>query len=191
MNPEKIDLQWFTEILSQYEIDQLLTAIDSEGNKISNFDSIESFEHYLLDRITIHEKPYGILNKDVSICKFFSDKNENLLEDIKKINEEQGYGNIKIPNTSITLINYSFCSKCRTIFSFNDIINYYKNPVQDPIFRNRANQYREDTRVYCNNCNTFFIPSLIIADGKPRNEVQMLCRAQTINEVEKYFVLDA
>ena len=177
-----------TEVLSQDEIDQLLTAINPDGEPVSKFDNIELFEKYLTDRKTIQEKPYGIFDKDISVCRFFNDKNENLLEDIKRKNEEQGYGNIKIPKTNITLINYSFCSKCKTVFSFKDIIDYYKNPVLDPNYKSRAHQYREDTRVYCKNCNTFFLPSLIIADGKPRDEVQMLCRVQTIEEIEKYLL---
>jgi len=175
------------EVLSQDEIDQLLTAI-SPGDSVSAFDNIETFEEYLTNRKFDREKPYGIFDKDISVCKFFnSGNNESLLEDIRKKNEENGYGNIKIPNTDITLINYSFCQNCKTIFSFKDLSDYYKNPRPDPGFKDRAHQYREDTRVYCKNCGTYFLPSLIISDGTPKNEVQFLCRVQTIEAVEKYF----
>jgi len=174
------------EVLSQDEIDQLLTAINA-GDSIKNaFENIEEFEGYLTKRKFSQEKPYGIFDKDISICRFTIDKNENLLEDIKKKNEEQGYGNIKIPNTNITLINYSFCQNCQAVFSFKDIVDYYKNPKPDQRYKSRSIQYREDTRVCCNNCCTYFIPSLIISDGTPKNEVQFLCRAQTIDAVEKY-----
>jgi hypothetical protein len=61
------------------------------------------------------------------------------------------------------------------------------NPKPDTRYKNRAWQSREDTRFYCNVCNTYFLPSLIITDGTPRNEVQFLCRTQTIDAVEKYF----
>jgi hypothetical protein len=61
------------------------------------------------------------------------------------------------------------------------------NPKVDQRYKNRARQYREDTRVYCGNCGTWFLPSLIISDGTPKNEVQFLCRVQTIDAVEKYF----
>jgi hypothetical protein len=188
-----------SEVLTQDEIDELLTAINADDganpfeyvfSSGNSFENIGAFEEYLTKRKTMPEKPYGIFDADISICKFFdSGKNENILEDIKRKNEEQGYGNIHIPNTNITLINYSFCSKCKTIFSFRELIDYYMNPKPDQRYKSRAHQCREDTRVWCNNCGTFFLPSLIISDGTPRNEVQFLCRVQTINAVEKYFSL--
>jgi hypothetical protein len=184
----------------QDEIDQLLHAItagddysssfalDIDLAPINSFKNIGDFEDYLTKRKYTPEKPYGIFDKDISICRFFnSDRNENLLEDIKRKNEEQGYGNIKIPNTNIMLINYSFCPNCKSIFSFKEITEYYMNPKVDNRYKSRAHQYREDTRVYCNNCSTYFLPSLIISDGTPKNEIQFLCRVQTIDAVEKYF----
>jgi hypothetical protein len=175
------------EVLTQDEIDQLLTAINAGSSK-NSFENIEAFEEYLTKRDLTPEKPYGIFDKDISICRFFSsDKNENLLEDIKIKNEKQGQGNITIPNTKITLINYSYCQNCKTVFSFKDITDYYTNPKPDQRYRSRAHQYREDTRVCCNNCDTYFIPSLIISDGTPKTEVQFLCRVQTIDAIEKYF----
>jgi hypothetical protein len=175
-----------TEVLTGFELGgELLSGL---GTSIPALANIEDFEEYLTKRQFIPDKPYGIFDKDISICRFFnSNNNENLLEDIKRKNEKQGYGNIKIPNTNITLINYSFCPNCKTIFSFKEIIDYYRNPRFDQRYLNHANQYREDTRVYCNNCGKYFLPSLIISDGTPKNEVQFLCRAQTIDAVEKYF----
>jgi hypothetical protein len=182
---------------SQEEIDEMLRPINASeedfraigaSEEINAFGNIEAFEEYLTKRQFTPEKPYGMFDKDISICRFFnSDKNENILEDIKRKNEEQGYGNIKIPNTNITLINYSFCQECKTIFSFKEIIAYYVNPKPDQKYKNRAQQYREDTRICCNSCGTYFIPSLIISDGTPKNEVQFLCRVQTIDAVEEYF----
>jgi hypothetical protein len=165
----------------------LLAAINA-GEPERKFDSIETFEKILFDRRQEPEKPYGIFENDISICRFFdSGDNENVLQDIKQKNEEQGLGNIKIPNTNITLINYSICQKCKAIFSFKDVVEYYKNPKVDDRFASRSNQYREDTRVYCHHCSTYFLPSLVIADNTPKNEVQFLCRAQTVDAVEKYF----
>jgi hypothetical protein len=179
------------EVLSQYEIDQLLTAVsagDLDAEAEPRFKNIEAFEQYLTKRKYAPEEPYGIFDEDISICRFFdSGKNENLLQDIKRKNEEQGYGNIKIPNTNITLINYSFCPNCKTVFSLTELTDYYTNPRPDPRYKSRARQYREDTRVYCQNCGGYFLPSLVIADGTPKNEVQFLCRVQTIDAVEKYF----
>lgn len=184
------------EVLSQEEIDRLLTPINQEVSEdfaerifVSVYENIETFEKYLIDRKFTPEEPYGFFDKDISICRYFgSGESENILEDIKRRNEEQGYGNIKIPNTNITLINYSFCGKCKTIFSFKDIIDYYINPKPDQRFRNRPHQYREDTRVYCKHCGSYFLPSLIISDETPKNEVQFLCRTQTVDAVEKYLL---
>jgi hypothetical protein len=178
-----------SEILSQEEIDQLLTAIDSNGKQITGFSSIESFEKFYIEKEFHPEKPYGLFDRDVSICRYFkSGNNDNILADIMRKNEEQGMGNIKIPNTDITLINYSYCPKCKSIFSFNDIMNYYKKPKPDAWFKNTAHQLRKDTRVYCGNCDTYFLPSLIISDGTPKKEVQFLCRVQTVEAVEEYML---
>jgi hypothetical protein len=176
------------EVLSQDEIDQLLTPVLIAKNA---FESIEAFEKYLLNRKYEPEKPYGIFDQDIVMCKFFDAKdNEKILSEIKQRNEEQGFGNIKIPNTKIMLINYSFCPKCKTIYSFSEVMDYYMNPKLDTRYKNRAWQARTDTRFYCKICNTYFLPSLIISDGTPRNEVQFLCRTQTIDAIEKYFFKD-
>jgi hypothetical protein len=171
-------------VLSQEEINTLLTAIN-----IRTFENIETFEKYLLERQYKPEKPYGVFDKNVAVCRFFDHTkgSENILEEIRQKNEAQGFGNIKIPNTNITLLNYSFCPKCKTIYSFHEVMDYYMNPKPDTLFKNRANQYREDTRVCCRECNAYFLPSLVLSDGTPRNEVQFLCRAQTIDAIEKYF----
>ncbi|MDR2869155.1 MAG: hypothetical protein LBV04_01770 [Deferribacteraceae bacterium] len=178
-------------ILTQDEIDQLLTAVvdGSEGAFAEQEDSfdIDAFEDFLTKR-TAPERPYGIFDEDISILRFFEGGDENILADIRERNIASGYGNITIPNTAIELINYSFCPKCRTIFSFQEIADYYKNPVKSELFTSRAVQHREDTRVCCHNCGTFFLPSLIVADGAPRNEVQFLCRTQTIHAIEKFFL---
>jgi hypothetical protein len=154
------------------------------------FENIETFEKYLLERQYKPEKPYGVFDKDIAVCRFFNHakESENILEEIRQKNESQGYGNISIPNTSITLLNYSFCPKCKTIYSFREVMDYYMNPKPDAIFKSRARQYREDTRVCCRVCDTYFLPSLVLSDGTPRNEVQFLCRPQTIDAIEKYFL---
>jgi len=176
-----------TEVLTQDEIDQLLTAI-RPGDDVPAY-TIKEFEDMLVKRNREPEKLYGFYSKDIIVCRYFDNgNNESILNDIKLKNEEEGLGNFKIPDTDIMLLNYSFCHNCKTIFSFKEVTEYYMNPKPDPNFKNRAMQYREDTRVCCKNCNTYFLPSLVIADGTPINEVQFLCRAQTINAVEKYFL---
>lgn len=153
----------------------------------NGFDDIEEFEKYLLERHQ-PEKPYGIFDKDITMCRFFDSKNgDKILEDIKLKNEAENMGNIRIPNTNIQLINYSVCPKCGHIFSFKDISDYYLNPRPDPLFKNKMHQYREDTRIFCNECETYFLPALIISDGTPKSEVQFLCRIQTMNAIEAYY----
>lgn len=156
-----------------------------KDNKDS-FKNIEEFETFLVKRWQL-EEPYGTI-KDVTMCRFFDSPNsENILEDIKLINETLGMGNFPIPETNIKLINYSVCPRCGRIFSFKDLTDYYANPKIDHGFANRAQQFRNDTRVFCNGCNTYFLPALVIADGTPRNEVQFLCRVQTVNAVEAFY----
>jgi hypothetical protein len=153
----------------------------------SGFDNVGEFEKYLLDRRQ-PEKAYGIFDKDITMCRFFESKNgDTVLEDIRQKNEAENMGNIRIPNTNIQLINYSICPKCGHVFSFKDISDYYLNPRPDPAFKNKTQQYREDTRVFCNECETYFLPALVIVDGTPKNEVQSLCRIQTMNAIESFY----
>jgi len=146
------------------------------------------FEALLLTRQT-PEEPYGIFDKDVTVCRFSGSKNnENILADIERKNAEQGMGNVVIPNTNIRLINYSVCPKCGKVFSFKDLSTYYGAPKSDGRFKSRGEQARGDARVFCSDCETWFLPALVIADKTPKNEVQFLCRNQTMSAVEKFFL---
>jgi hypothetical protein len=179
------------EVLSQDEIDQLLTALDPGSEawnpKPAKPFGIEEFEAYLTNKQQAPEDPYGIFEEDISVCRLFSSEgDEKLLADIEQKNREQGMGNVKIPNTNITLINYSVCPKCGAIFSFQDLAVYYANPVPDPAFKNQIQQFRKDTRVCCHECGDYFLPALVISDGTPRNETQFLCRIQTMNAIEEF-----
>ena len=151
------------------------------------FLGVEEFEKYLLERRKPENK-YGMFDKDITMLRFFDSKNgDKVLADIKSKNEAEKMGNIKIPKTNIELINYSICPKCSHVFSFKEISEYYLNPKPDPLFKNQAQQYREDTRVYCKECDTYFLPALVIIDGTPKNEVQFLCRIQTMEAIEDYY----
>jgi len=175
-----------TQILSQVEIDMLLTAINGDRTY-----SIEDFESYLIKRKFEPEGIYGhqTFAQSIPVCRFFTSRDgESILADIERKNAEQNMGNIAIPNTNIRLINYSVCPKCKTVFSFKDLMDYYKNPRPDPEFRNKAHQIREDTRACCSECGEYFLPALVIADGTPKNEVQFLCRVQTVHSIECFFL---
>jgi hypothetical protein len=157
-------------------------------NRFENgFESLNDFEDYLLMRKP-NDGNYGIFDNDVTMCRLDSIKNgEEILADIEQKNEEEKMGNIVIPNTKIKLINFSLCPTCSKIFSFKDLSNYYANPKVDIKYKNLKEQYRQDTRVYCNDCSTYFLPVLIISDGTPKSEIQFLCRIQTMQAIENYY----
>jgi hypothetical protein len=199
------------EVLTPGEIDRLLSAInqgdtETEDFFIPSFDdirphdfvvnrntfkNIEDFETFLTKRKFEPDKIYGnhSSNKEITMCRFFASKeNEKILADIEQKNKEQNMGNIIIPNTNIKLINYSICPKCNTVFSFKDLMDYYKNPIPDSEYKNRGTQIREDTRICCYECSEYFLPALVISDGTPKNEVQFLCKMQTVHEIESFFL---
>jgi ribosomal protein L32 len=175
-----------TEVLSQEEIDQLLNAMNS--GEPEPF-TLVKFEKSLAERKFEPEEPYGhYFDPNISMCRFRSWRHaENVLADIEKKNKEEGMGNITIPHTRIKLINFSVCPKCKTIFSYKDLMNYYKNPKPDSQYTNKTVQLREDTRVCCANCGEYFLPAIVISDGTPKNETQFLCRIQTINALEEFY----
>ena len=167
-------------------IDFLIDCIDA-----GEFSVIENFEVFLAERKFEPDSLYlhPSFDEEITMCRFFESKgNEKILADIEQKNTEQNMGNILIPNTKIKLINYSICPKCKTIFSFKDLMDYYKNPISDPIFKSKGQQRREDTRVCCYACNEYYLPALVISDGTPKNEVQFLCRMQTVEAIEKFFI---
>ena len=167
-------------------LDEMLVSADTSTRQIT----AAGFEALLLARQT-PEKPYGICSKDITMCRFQGSKNsEEILADIERKNAEQGMGNVAIPNTNIRLINYSVCPKCGKVFSFRDLAEYYGAPKSDDRFRSRGEQARGDARVFCFDCETWFLPALVIADKTPKNEVQFLCRNQTMNAVEKYLLAE-
>ncbi|MCL2232156.1 MAG: hypothetical protein FWB99_03665 [Treponema sp.] len=166
-------------------MDDLQPELTEEERRKSRKAKLEQF---LTGRLEQREKPYGIFEADVTMCRFFGTSGaEELLADIEGKNREQGEGNYQIPGTSITLINFSVCPKCGAVFSFQDLKAYYGSPRPDPAFKNGREQYRNDTRVFCYPCETYFLPALVISDGTPVNEVQFLCRMQTVEAIEKYY----
>ena len=176
--------------MAQKKILDIVAEIEEyNGRRFENgFYNIEEFEKYLLERRE-PEKKYGIFEADITMCRFFESKDgDKVLEEIRLKNEAENMGNIGIPNTNIQLINYSICPQCGHVFSFKDISDYYLNPKPNPsLFKNRKQQYREDTRICCHECETYFLPSIVIVDGTPKNEVQFLCRIQTMEAIEVYY----
>jgi hypothetical protein len=177
------------EVLTKNEIN-IDYFVDFEADAFlipEDFENIEEFTVFLTERRQ-PEKIYGIFSQEITMCRFFESKNnEKILADIEQKNKEQGMGNFQIPDTKIKLINYSICPKCGRLFSFKDLKDYYANPRPDSAFKNRAEQYREDTRAFCNECGAYFLPALVIADGAPQTEVQFLCRVQTADAIEVFY----
>ncbi|MDR2484886.1 MAG: hypothetical protein LBD55_05785 [Treponema sp.] len=127
--------------------------------------------------------------RQVQVSRFSLTKNaERILADIEQKNAAQNMGNIPIPGTNIRLINFSLCPTCGRVFSFKDLAGYYRNPKADSLFKNRGEQLRLDTGVCCDECGSWFLPSLVISDGSPKNEVQFLCKMQTVEAVEGFFL---
>jgi hypothetical protein len=66
--------------MAQQKILELISKIPKykDTRFQSGFAVIEEFEKYLLDRHQ-PEKPYGIFDKDITMCRFFDSKNGDLL----------------------------------------------------------------------------------------------------------------
>ena len=192
LNKDMMDTERFTvseKKNTQRKLLKLIAQLPDYNKKRfeDGFESLDDFEDYLLKRKP-NDGNYGIYDKDITMCRFDSIKNgEEILADIEQKNEKEKMGNITIPNTKIKLINFSLCPNCGKIFSFKDLSYYYANPKIDTRYKHAKDQYRHDTRVYCNDCGTYFLPALIISDGTPKSEIQFLCRIQTMNAIENYY----
>jgi hypothetical protein len=180
-----------TEVLTQEEIDALLTPIgydtvDVTGVGQDTFDP-GMFLGYLRGQAGKEEPRIGLYTGNASIVRFSATEHaENVLSDIRALNDKEGCGNLRIPGTSVELINFSRCPSCGKLYGFRELSAYYANPDTDPSFPFRPAQLRGDTRVHCRDCGEWFIPSLVLADALERDEKQFLCRLQTVDAVERY-----
>ena len=176
------------------DIDSLIgvkqTEIESESAQAIYLDKgIAGFTDYVLNRNTYQTKQaFGDNPAGSVLLSFFEDPdNEKMLSEIRKKNEKDKSGRRFIEGTHIELLNFSCCPSCRRIYSFNELIFYYNNPVRNEKFRSRMDQLRNETAVCCSDCGTYFVPSLIIIHKEPKHEIQFLCRMQTIQAVERFF----
>jgi hypothetical protein len=151
---------------------------------------VESFRNYIskLSESSFKTDKMGRFPLDVLEINYFEDKNgERTLEQIRKRNEMDDAGNIRIPNTNIELVNYSYCPNCKKVYSFNDLMDYFNKPVTSRSFTNMVEQMRNDTSVCCDTCKKYFIPTMLVVDEKPISEFQFLCRMQTIQAIETFY----
>jgi hypothetical protein len=158
----------------------------------SRFAAFEEFVAYLTNR-SMHEKPYGFAAEDTLVSSFFNSQNgESMLKEIIKKNNAEKHESFCVPNTKIRLINYSVCPQCERIYSFKALSNYYLHMKPDAAFKKGIEiQLRQDTRMFCNACQTYFLPSLLVVDevagAQPKNEVQFLSKMQTLNAIEDHY----
>jgi hypothetical protein len=164
--------------------------VDVNQAFVYSFDDLSSFEEYINEmNQNFHEQVVGMFPTDSLKIDFFKDKDsEKILNEIRLKNEKEKAGNVKIPGTELEFINYSYCPNCEKIYSFSDLIKYYNKPVPNAYFKVKGQQTRKDTSVCCDQCHTYFLPALVIIKGDPLASVQFLCRMQTINAVEEYYL---
>ncbi|MBF0103053.1 MAG: hypothetical protein HQK77_19315 [Desulfobacterales bacterium] len=205
-NLSKEDYCFLSDLLSIWDLDpnsssdnipyrppfaQPRLALAEFGNYLRlPFRSLTDFETYLVQRAFRPESQYGLFESDATVLRFTDDPyGKQILDNIKLKNEKSGMGNIHIPNTKIRLINYSYCPQCKKVFSFKDLLLYYHNPRQvegydiEFILRN-------DSRVFCKDCNAYFLPSMIIEyNGEAKLEMELICRTQLIHFLEQFYWL--
>lgn len=169
-------------MLTQDEIDSLLGF-----DQLETFDTIEGFKDYLNSRGFDADKPYGMFDSEATMVRFADTSgNEAILAEIRAANRAEGQGVITVAGTGIELINFSACPGCGKVYSMGALQAYYRNPKADPRI-SRRDQFRMDTRVCCEQCQTWFLPALLIIDETPKQECQFLCRLQTIEAIEKHY----
>ncbi|MCL1991484.1 MAG: hypothetical protein FWG66_00860 [Spirochaetes bacterium] len=158
----------------------------------SRFNSFDDLADFLMSPGEA-EEPYGFGAEAAPASSFFhSSTGERSLEEIRQKNIADGCESFPVPGTKIQLINFSECPHCGYVYSAKELADYYTHPRLDPAFKKGIEaQMREDARMFCKDCETYFLPSLLVLDGLtegvPKNEVQFLCKMQTINAIEDYY----
>ncbi|MDX2470967.1 MAG: hypothetical protein QNL04_10375 [SAR324 cluster bacterium] len=149
-------------------------------------ETLKQLEDFLLERNSSSDNPIELFIKDASVIRFQNDlKSKFILSAIKQKNETKGMGTLKIKGSKIELINFTFCPKCKKAFSFKELKNEYLRP-RTIIDKTRQSKASQNARVHCLNCKTWFLPALIISDGTPTQQIEFLCRSQTIDAIELY-----
>ena len=171
-------------VMTEEDINALIEIVeDSE-----ELTTVENITEYLFERSKdIKEDFYSLFEKDIAVSRFSTNPNAlNVLDEIYEKNKKSKMGNKKIPNTNIELVNFSQCPYCEKIWSMEELTNYYKNPYMEKNYT-RKEILREDTSIMCL-CKKRFNPSLLIMDGTSKEETQFLCRMQTIDAIEKFYL---
>lgn len=122
--------------------------------------------------------------------RFFTDPHgPTILADIESLNRRHGVTIVRVPGTSVRLVNYTYCPRCDTVHSRRDVMAYFSNPDSpDDAAIPRRQQLRGDPRVACKTCREMFLPSLLVVDGKPTSECPFLGTLQTIDAIEVVYL---
>ena len=154
----------------------------------SRFPLFGDFTAYLTRR-SENETPYGFAAQGTPSSSFFKSQNgEQALEEITQKNKAEGHESFCIPNTKIQLVNFSVCPECGQTYSFKALMLYNMNPKLDPAYKKgKDSQLRHDARMFCSKCKKYFLPTLLVVEEVPKNEVQFLGIMQTLNAIEDHF----
>ncbi|OGH57325.1 MAG: hypothetical protein A3G34_04655 [Candidatus Lindowbacteria bacterium RIFCSPLOWO2_12_FULL_62_27] len=154
-----------------------------------HFKNAKDFGSYFDNLVPISNEKYGdIIFDSLDMESFFRNplKNENVLQDIKLMNQKANYPSETIPGTSIEIINFSRCPKCATVYSLAQLNEYYSHPDIPPDVERQV-VFRTDTRFKCKQCKVYFKPRLVVSDGTPKADMQFLCKLQTVHYIELFY----
>jgi len=77
------------------------------------------------------------------------------------------------------------CPHCHRQWTFREFLDATGTPHRDPAFFDPVLQCRYDARVFCSDCEAWFLPALLVIDGDHVCcQVQLLGRLQTIAALE-------
>ncbi|MCL2008345.1 MAG: hypothetical protein FWG77_09695 [Treponema sp.] len=156
---------------------------------LSRFYTFDDFLKAILNR-GAGEKPYGFMAEVTPSSSFFKSANgQKALDEIIKKNKTDNHNSFIIPHAKLQLVNYSECPKCGKVYSYKDLLKNYQNPRPDAGFKKgREAQLREDSRMYCIGCKTYFLPALLLMDETAvKCEYQFLSIMNTLNAIEDHY----
>ncbi|MBF9018973.1 MULTISPECIES: hypothetical protein, partial [unclassified Oceanispirochaeta] len=162
-----------TEVLSQEEIDQLLTAISTGDKKRGKF--IRTFQK-LGERVSAS---FGVENKDLFFKSLDRFQAAHVTVDKSNIQEIQNNVSLMEPEAifklgSIEFIPVHFCPHCKKYHYAKEISDSYQNDIPTPefaklhkkdgIFRMKRKWLTENRTIRCSNCNKRFQPTIVISN---------------------------
>ncbi|MBF0103052.1 MAG: hypothetical protein HQK77_19310 [Desulfobacterales bacterium] len=174
--------------LYKSDVDKILT--EALFNTNFAFPSMAHFEIFLMQTARPTPKTYGIFEHNAKKIKYVKNhKTAKIVEQIKELNSKNSMGNVSIPNTGITLTNFSICPVCETVYSYKDVLDYFDQPKLIEGFH--IDELREkETRIFCKHCNTFFLPLLLIENINRgfRDTYPLFSKCHTVYALEMFYL---